>query len=68
MTGTVCSLRLDRGFGFVKLNGTGEELFFHANSVVDLPFDGRLEQMEVQFELEHEPHRPRPRAINVRAR
>jgi cold shock CspA family protein/uncharacterized LabA/DUF88 family protein len=34
-TGTIVNLNLDRGFGFVRPDGGGENLFFHFSSLVD---------------------------------
>jgi len=53
--GTVTSLQLTRGFGFIRRGPTEADLFFHFHSLCDLPFDDTLMQREVLFEVEARP-------------
>ena len=64
--GTVASLKLDRGFGFISRPGE-PDLFFHLKSVSDdqLEWNETLLQRRVQFEVEQTPKGER--ATNVRA-
>ena len=73
--GTVISLRLDRGFGFIVAAGPislrrgpkqrRAEIFFHAQDCrAELPFDGTLQERFVEFELVQTPRGPQ--AKNVR--
>jgi cold shock CspA family protein len=65
--GHIARILLDRGYGFVIAEGTGEELEFHATALRG----GRLEQLHVGQVVEFDEvadHREpgRTRAINVR--
>jgi cold shock protein len=62
-TGTVKRYFDERGFGFLKPDGTGEELFFHVKS-----FEDRVEPHvgdRVEFELGADPRSGRTRAQNL---
>jgi CspA family cold shock protein len=69
-TGTIATIRADRGFGFIKAddrdNGAGD-LFFHNSSVEGAAFDELREGQHVSFEKGQDPRDPsRSRATNVR--
>ena len=75
MQGTVNSLRLDRGFGFIVAAGPisvrrgprqrRSEIFFHSKDCrAELPFDETLQERFVEFEVIQTPRGPQ--AINVR--
>ena len=60
-TGTIATFIHDKGFGFIKVEGKEEEIFFHHSA-----FDGEpREGMTVEFESEASDRGPR--AKNVRA-
>jgi cold shock CspA family protein len=62
--GTITSLRLDRGFGFIAAPNQ-PDIFFHVNDLADdLPFDEALEQRRVRFDIVSTGKGPR--AANVR--
>jgi len=50
MTGTIKKLT-DKNFGFIT-DETGKDLFFHANSLVDVSFDELREGDSMTFESE----------------
>jgi cold shock CspA family protein len=63
--GTIDTLRLDRGFGFISAAGQ-PDVFFHASDLAaDLPFDGTLQERRVRFDIQTTAKGQR--AINVRA-
>ena len=48
--GTIKRL-MDRGFGFIKIEGQEEDLFFHRNELQDVQFADLREGQEVEFEV-----------------
>ncbi len=67
-TGTIATIRDDKGFGFIApANGSGNDLFFHRSAVVDVEFEELRDGQEVTFDEEPDPRNPsRQRAVNVR--
>jgi CspA family cold shock protein len=63
MTGTIRTLRVDRGFGFIK-DTTGKEFFFHQSAIYGEGIDNLREGDSVEFEVGEGPKGPR--AENVR--
>jgi len=53
-TGTIVRLT-DKGFGFIKREGEEKDLFFHANSLVDVDYNSLKENDAVTFEVEEGP-------------
>lgn len=52
MEGTIATLVRDRGFGFIRVTGQ-PDLFFHARDLAgNLPFDERLQERRVAFDIE----------------
>ena len=49
MTGTIKKLT-DKNFGFITRDEGGDDLFFHANSLVDAEFSALQEGDKVEFE------------------
>lgn len=67
-SGTIQSIRTERGFGFIlPENGTREdELFFHHSAVVGSSFDLLKEGQKVTYEEGVDPRNPtRRRAVDV---
>jgi CspA family cold shock protein len=58
-------VREDRGFGFIRPSGGGDEVFFHATDLVGLDFDPLLYERRVRFDIVDSPKGPR--AANVQA-
>ncbi len=50
MTGTIKKLT-DKNFGFITRDEGGDDLFFHANNLVDVEFDALQEGDKVEFEI-----------------
>lgn len=68
-TGTIKTIREDRGFGFIAREGGGPsgDLFFHHTAVADGSYDQLREGQRVSFDEEPDPRDPtRRRAVNVR--
>ena len=63
MTGTIVRKR-DNGYGFIKPDDGGKDVFFHAQSLVEIAFDDLQEGEKVTFDVEQGPKGPA--AANVR--
>jgi CspA family cold shock protein len=68
-TGTIKTIREDRGFGFIARDGASGgsgELFFHHSSVASGGFEQMHEGQHVSFDEEPDPRDPsRRRAVKV---
>lgn len=56
-TGTIKRI-MDKGFGFIGVEGRDKDIFFHANEVVDTDFASLKEGDTVTFEMEDSPRGP----------
>ena len=65
MTGTIKTLRADKGFGFIRDTTTGKEVFFHSSAIYGEGIDNLREGDGVEFDVE-EAGPKGPRATNVR--
>lgn len=66
-TGTVVRVVMDRGFGFIKPDDGGSDIFFHHSSLEQQGgFDALQEGQTVEFETGRDERSDRPRATNVR--
>lgn len=66
-TGTSKTLVKDRGFGFIQLEGGGEDVFFHSSSLPPGEYDSLVTGQSVEFDMEADPRNPgRSRASNIR--
>ena len=63
MTGSIRTIRADKGFGFIK-DATGKEYFFHRSAVYGESLEDLREGDSVEFDLGAGPKGPR--AENVR--
>ncbi len=63
MTGSIVRKK-ENGFGFIKPDDGGKDVFFHAQSLVDVAFDDLQEGDKVSFDVEQGPKGPA--ATNVR--
>jgi cold shock protein len=63
MNGTIVRIK-ENGFGFIKPSDDGKDVFFHAQSLVDIAFDDLKEGDAVTFDVEQGPKGPA--ATNVR--
>jgi cold shock CspA family protein len=64
MTGTIKTLRADKGFGFIR-DTAGREVFFHASAIYGEGIDNLREGDGVEFDL-GEANAKGLRATNVR--
>jgi cold shock CspA family protein len=66
MTGTITTLKLEKGYGFIRPDA-GRDLFFHVRDVdKSLDFDETLRERRVEFDVFDDPQQRR-RAVNIRA-
>jgi CspA family cold shock protein len=63
VTGKIRTLRVDKGFGFIK-DDTGKEYFFHQSAVYGEGLENLREGDSVEFDIGEGPKGPR--AENVR--
>ncbi|MFT7328390.1 MAG: CspA family cold shock protein [Crocinitomicaceae bacterium] len=42
---------MDKGFGFISIEGQDKDLFFHMNELQNIDFDSLQENDEVEFEV-----------------
>jgi len=63
MTGTIRTIRIDKGFGFIKDDG-GKDYFFHQSAIYGEGLDNLREGDSVEFDVGQGPKGPR--AENVR--
>ena len=63
MTGTIKTLRAEKGFGFIKGPG-GQEYFFHQSAIYGEGINDLREGDRVEFDIADSPKGPR--AENVR--
>ena len=63
MTGTIKTLRVEKGFGFIKGAG-GQEYFFHQSAIYGEGINDLREGDSVEFDVTDSPKGPR--AENVR--
>jgi len=63
MTGTIVRIK-EQGFGFIKPDDGSKDVFFHAQSLVEVGFDDLKEGDKVTFDVEQGPKGPA--AANVR--
>jgi CspA family cold shock protein len=55
---------MDKGYGFITVEGQDKDLFFHANELQDLTFDDLREGDDVEFEIQDGDKGPN--AVNVK--
>lgn len=54
----IVAKKMDKGFGFIKIEGQDKDLFFHSNEVVGTTFDELREGDKVSFEIGESPKGP----------
>ena len=64
MNGTIKTLRVDKGFGFIR-DSSGNDIFFHASAIYGEGIDMLREGDGVEFELGDDGPKG-PRATSVR--
>jgi CspA family cold shock protein len=69
-SGTIKTLRYDKGFGFITPEGSHDrdgDVFFHSSSLQNVLFDELQGGEQVSFDTEPDPRNPsRSRASNVK--
>jgi cold shock protein len=63
MTGVI-KKKIDKGFGFITVEGQEKDLFFHSKSLVGVTFEEIQEGDTVTFDVEDSPKGPN--AVNVK--
>ena len=61
-TGTIRSLRVDKGFGFIK-DAQGQEYFFHQSAIYGEGINDLREGDSVEFEIGNGPKGPRAESV-----
>ncbi len=59
----IVAKKTDKGFGFIKRDDQGKDLFFHSNELQNVSFDELQEGDKVSFEVGDSPKGPN--AVNV---
>ncbi len=49
--GTIARLMEGKGYGFIKVDGSDKDLFFHANELTNSDFNSLKEGTAVEFEV-----------------
>ena len=62
-TGTIA--RLNNGYGFITREGEDKDLFFHANELQGVSFEGLQEGDKVQFEVGEGPKGPNAVSVSL---
>lgn len=64
--GTIKKLVMERGFGFIKPDGGGSDIFFHCSAMPQKSdFDSLTEGLRVSYE-EAEGRDDRPKAVDIK--
>ena len=65
--GKITRLVRDRGFGFITVANSSDEVFFHHSALSDGSFDNLQEGQTLEFDLQPDTRDPRrQRAVNVK--
>jgi cold shock protein len=66
-TGTVKFFNADKGFGFIKPDGGGNDVFVHITAVERSGMGALNEGMRISFETEPDKRGKGPKAVNLQA-
>ncbi|QKV17122.1 cold-shock protein [Oricola thermophila] len=64
-TGTVKFFNTDKGFGFIKPDDGGADIFVHISALQASGLDGLMENQKVSFETEPDRRGKGPKAVNL---
>ena len=66
-TGVVKWFNMTKGFGFIAPDGGGADVFVHISAVERSGLTGLREGQAVSFEVQTDPRKGKPAAINLKA-
>ena len=66
-TGSVKWFNMAKGFGFIAPDGGGPDVFVHVSAVERSGMNGLKEGQQVSFDIENDPRKNKPSAINIKA-
>ncbi len=64
-TGTVKFFNTEKGFGFIKPDNGGADIFVHISAVQASGLNGLVENQKVSFETEPDKRGKGPKAVNL---
>jgi cold shock protein len=65
-TGTVKWFNMAKGFGFIAPDGGGQDVFVHVSAVERSGLNGLREGQAVSFDVENDPRKNKPAAVNIK--
>jgi CspA family cold shock protein len=65
-TGTVKWFNMAKGFGFIAPDGGGQDVFVHVSAVERSGLNGLREGQAVSFDVENDPRKNKPSAVNIK--
>jgi CspA family cold shock protein len=65
-TGTVKFFNLQKGFGFIEVDGGGPDVFVHITALEASGLDGLHEGQKVSFDSQMDPKRGKANAVNIK--
>ncbi|WP_182085491.1 cold-shock protein [Aureimonas sp. ME7] len=66
-TGTVKFFNTEKGFGFIKPDNGGADIFVHISAVQASGLSGLVENQKVSYETEPDKRGKGPKAVNLEA-
>ncbi|HVV33595.1 MAG TPA: cold-shock protein [Vitreimonas sp.] len=66
-TGVVKWFNMAKGFGFIAPDGGGQDVFVHVSAVERSGLNGLKEGQQVSFDVENDPRKNKPAAVNIKA-
>jgi len=64
--GTVKWFNMAKGFGFIAPDGGGPDVFVHVSAVERSGLTGLREGQAVSFDVENDPRKNKPSAVNIK--
>ena len=65
-TGTVKWFNMAKGFGFIAPDEGGQDVFVHVSAVERSGLTGLREGQAVGFDIENDPRKNKPAAVNIK--
>jgi CspA family cold shock protein len=65
-TGTVKFFNVQKGFGFIAVDGGGPDVFVHISALERSGMDSLSEGQKVSFESKMDPKKGKPNAVNIK--